>query len=368
MNLVILSPKDILGLNHGAARRIYNLANNVVKLGNKVTVICISNFHERRMQIVRPKRNLNLISVSFGEVVHLVTVIVRHLISADIVQLEFPTFSPLIPVLKKLGKPIVLDEHGVEVEFMNEVCEALERRVKKFEYVKTRLLESLGVKTSSTVFVCSDIDGEKIQREYKIPDSKVVTIPNGVDENFLERVDAYNYDKPTILFVGSFDHAPNIYAARVLLNEIIPAVCGRVKDAMFAFVGRNPPLWIIENSFKTSTRIFGNVKDVRPFIAGADVAVAPIYHGSGTRIKILEYMALGKPVVSTSKGVEGLDVKDEESVLIRDDYLGFAEAIIRLLCDRNSAIRIGQNGEKLVREKYVWKKIAMRAMEVYENL
>lgn len=363
-----MSPLDVFSLNHGAARRIYHLGDNLARNGNKVTIICMLGLHEKSKRIGKTRNNAKIVGIPFIQLPLLPLVLLKYLIIADIIQLEFPLFAPLMPFLKILRKPIVLDEHGVEVYYVKELSRALEKRLSKVQYVKTLLLEWLAIAVSSLVFTCSDHDARLLIEKYRIASNKVVTIPNGVDDDFFEYANSYSYDKPTIIFIGNFDHAPNVYAAKVILNKFTPNVYKRDENLSFVFVGRNPPRWLVDNGPKNCVKVFGNVKDVRPYLAGADIAIAPIYHGSGTRIKILEYMALGKPVVSTYKGVEGLEVENGKHVLLREDPTEFAETIIQLLLDKNLSVRMGKNSQKLVKEKYRWKDIVTRAIKSYKQL
>jgi len=306
--------------------------------------------------------------VPFIQLPLLPLVLLKYAMRADIIQLEFPLFAPLIPFLKILRKPIILDEHGVEVYHVKEISLAMEKRLNKVQYLKTLLLEWFAIAVSSLVFTCSDHDARMLTEKYTIANNKLVIIPNGVDDDFFETANSHRYDKPTIIFVGNFDHAPNVYATKIILNDIAHATYKRNDNLDFVLVGRNPPRGLVKNRTQNCVKVFGNVKDVRPYLAGADIAIAPIYHGSGTRIKILEYMALGKPVISTSKGVEGLEVENEKHVLLRDDPTEFAEAIIELLSNKKLAITMGKNGQKLVKEKYRWKDIVTLAIKSYNQL
>jgi glycosyltransferase involved in cell wall biosynthesis len=282
--------------------------------------------------------------------------------------MEFPTFAPFMLFLRLLGKPIVLDEHGVEAYFIKELSDALEKPVSRLQYIKTFFFEWLAVKLSTVIVTCSVQDAKKLQIKYKVPRKKLVVIPNGVDDDFFNHVDPYRYNRPMVTFVGNFDHAPNVYAAKMIVNEIAVYARKEKENLFFGLVGRNPPQWLNKRKNKNYVKVFGNVKDVRPYIAGADVAIAPIYHGSGTRIKILEYMALSKPIVSTSKGAEGLDVEDGKHMLLRNTPEEFAEAIIDLLSNKKLATQIGKNGQKLAMKKYLWKNIVRKVIKVYEDL
>ncbi len=308
---------------------------------------------------------MTIITASLLEVILSLKFFLKTLRKATLVQIEFPNFSPLIPIIRLLGKPVILDEHGVEIEFLRESHAALGEKVPFIKHFQTFLLELVGVKFASYVFVCSEVDKERIRSIYKLPKSKIIVVPNGVSEVFFEDVETYDYEKPAVLFVGSFDHSPNVFAAKFLLDHVIPKLFKENEEVIFVFVGKNPPSWLSKNTFRKRIKIFGNVKDVRPYIAGADVVTVPIFHGSGTRIKILQCMALGKPVISTSKGAEGLRVKDGENIIISNTPKDFVKATLWLLSDKIFARKLGLNAKALVKKKYLWKNIVFDA---YKNL
>jgi len=371
MNILVISPMNVFNLDNGAARRIYHLSDNLARYGNEVTIFCIIPWpsHSKTSKLLGETKNkAKIIVVPFAQLLLLPLTMLRYCIQADIIQMEFPTFAPLMLFLRLLRKPIVLNEHGVEAYFIKELSKALEKPLSKAQYIKTFFLEWLAVKLSTVIFTCSAQDAKKLQAKYKIPCNKIVIVPNGVDDDFFNHVTPYSYNKPTAIFIGNFDHAPNIYAAKMIVNEIAVYARKEKENLFFALVGRNPPQWLNKRKNKNYVEVFGNVKDVRPYIDGADVAIAPIYHGSGTRIKILEYMVLSKPVVSTPKGAEGLDVENGKHMLLRNTPEEFAEAIRELLSNKKLATRIGRNGQKLATEKYLWKNIVRKVIKVYEDL
>jgi len=368
MNIIILSPTDVSSLNHGAARRIYHLSDNLALHGNKVTIVYVLSRHQKGRRINKTRNNAKMIGIPFFQLPLLPLVLLKYMMHADMLQLEFPLFAPLIPLVKILRKPLILDEHGVEIHYVKEISRIVKKRLSKVRYVKTLLLEWLAISLSSLVFTCSSSDAKKVKEKFKVAGNKTLVIPNGVEDDFFEPVNPHRYGKPAIIFIGDFNHAPNVYAVKVILNEILPYAHERNKNPIFAFVGRNPPQWLVKRGTEDCVKVFGNVKDVRPYLKGADIAIAPIYHGSGTRIKILEYMSLGKPVISTSKGVEGLDVENGKHVLLRDNPHEFAEAIIELLLNKNLAEKMGENSQKLIKEKYRWKDIVTLAIKAYNQL
>ncbi len=152
----------------------------------------------------------------------------------------------------------------------------------------------------------------------------------------------------------------NVDAIHFLLDEVFPILVKARPRVAATIVGRNPPPALAE---KIRTRglnvtLTGFVEDIRPYVAAADVYVIPLLVGSGTRIKAFEAMAMGRPVVSTAIGVEGLEVTDGTHYLRADDAASFAAAVLRLLDDAELRGRLAGNARALIEEKFSWKHVA----------
>lgn len=369
MNIVFFSPIEVLRIDGGAPNRIFHLAKTISDMGENVYLILNS-----KNEGIRKIDNLSILSCPFvkGKLPKLPQILSKlNLVKEfkkinrkiDIIQYEFPYDFPWVYLAKLYsGAPIVLDEHGIEINY---VREAYRSRPSMFRKASVFLRELVSTKLSSHIFVCSKVDLEQLARIYKIPKSKITEIPNAVNQGFFEEIDPYKFEIPTVLFLGGFKHPPNYYAAKALKEVIIPQVVEKEKDVQFVCIGQEPPAWL-ENI--EHVKVLGYVPDVRSFVKGADICVAPIFHGSGTRLKILEYMALGKPVISTSKGAEGIEIVNGENIIIEDDTQKFAEDIVFLLHDATRAKNLGENARKLVKEKYTWERVSAQAIEVYKKL
>jgi len=169
----------------------------------------------------------------------------------------------------------------------------------------------------------------------------------------------------TLIFTGSFRYFANHDAMTWFLRDVYPRVQAQVPDVRLTITGdhANLPLPPADNVTLT-----GFVDDVRPLIASSWVSLAPIRLGGGTRLKILEAMALHTPMVATSKGAEGLDVQHEEHLLIADTPNAFAEAVIRLLKEPSLRQRLTDNAYELVREKYDWDVVMPRFLDLVEQV
>lgn len=189
---------------------------------------------------------------------------------------------------------------------------------------------------------------------------RVGVSPNGVDTNRYRPLP----DESTaaeILFVGNMGYEPNADAAVYFCEEVLPLIRRRVPDVKVWIVGIEPGSSVTRLA-GNGVFITGGVPDVSFYYKRSKVCVVPLRAGSGTRLKILEAMALGRPVVSTSMGCEGLSVVDGENLLIADDNKLFAEQVVRLLTDSELRARIARNARQFVTASYDWDVIAEKLM------
>ncbi len=234
------------------------------------------------------------------------------------------------------------------------------RRLARYE---DDVLERLHVVAMSSVDA-----GELLRRR---SEASVHVIPNGVDTKTLRPLPVRESGSPRLLFVGGAGHWPNLDAIRFFLDRIWPAVKRDRPDAELWLVGAGLEGvgWLGETAGRIpGLRLVGTLGDVTSAYAETDISIVPLRVGSGTRLKILEAMALGRPVVSTSIGCEGLDVRDGEHLLVRDDPKAFAAALLLLMEDRSLARRLASSARNLVEEKYDWDVIAASLEQLYQRL
>jgi glycosyltransferase involved in cell wall biosynthesis len=192
----------------------------------------------------------------------------------------------------------------------------------------------------------------------------VEIIPNGV---MVSDYDGFRMqpEEGTLVFSGSFRYEPNYQAMYWFMDAVYPLIAQKVPDLKVTITGQhdNRPLPHDEHVWRT-----GFVRDVRPYVAEAWGSLAPLQVGGGTRLKILEAMALGTPVVATSKGAEGLDAVPGEHLLLADKPEEFAEAVIRLMQDESLRCHLADNAYRLVREMYDWPVIMPRFLNLAERV
>lgn len=207
-----------------------------------------------------------------------------------------------------------------------------------------------------TVIAVSEEDKQKFEDWYAL--NNVVTIPTGVDTEFYSP-NGQIEEENKIVFVGAMDWLPNDDAMHYFLEKIFPLVQREQPETKFVIVGRNPSPKLIRIAKNIhNVEVTGWVEDTRPYIANSAVFIVPIRVGGGTRMKIYEGMAMGKAIVSTTIGAEGLPLTHDEHIYIADEEKEFAAQIIKLLKDKELRKRTGANARKYVYENFRWQKVA----------
>jgi sugar transferase (PEP-CTERM/EpsH1 system associated) len=196
---------------------------------------------------------------------------------------------------------------------------------------------------------------------------RIEIVPNGVDCQ-RNRPGLTQPIPKTLIYNGALTYDANYDAVRYFLAEIYPLIQEQVPDTSLTITGSTSNVDLGDLSFNESVHLSGYVDDIRPLVAGAWVCVVPIRKGGGTRLKILEAMALGTPVVSTSKGAEGLKVTHGRDVLIAKEPTEFASQVLRLLRDPALRRRLVANARHLVEQRYDWTRIGQHFVDFVEDV
>ncbi|MCG8367592.1 MAG: glycosyltransferase family 4 protein [Pseudanabaenales cyanobacterium] len=270
-----------------------------------------------------------------------------------------------LPLVKRYGCSIILDNHNVEA--LRNTPVATHHPITQLRHfwgqIHIKTTERDFIRQVDQIWACSDQDIQWLQTLYR-PKSHTCTIPNTVDVAQYNQVrSAHNTPSPeqavprhTLLFLGQFAYSPNAVAAELLINQIYPQLQTSYPNCRLLLVGTSPtPFMQAAANRNPNIVVTGEVPDVRPYLAAADVMVVPLRQGSGTRLKILEAFAAGCPVVSTAKGVEGLKAIDGEHLLIRETVEAIAQGVIQLWSDPKQAQLLADAAFKLVQEQYSWR-------------
>jgi len=251
--------------------------------------------------------------------------------------------------------PLVLRTPNVESVVVEKYAERVDNPlVKTFaarEARKTKAYEAAVLGEFDLVAAISPVDQARYRGMSTRPD-RIICITAGVDVQALPPSD--DPPKPgEVVFVGSFDWQPNVDGAKWLIDKVWPIINERLPAAHLTLVGRKPPPYL-EKMASDSVSLTGWVDSVEEYVRRACCCVVPLWIGSGMRLKILEAFALGRAVVSTSLGAEGIEIEDGTNILIRDEPRAFADAVIEVLRDDKLRSSLGAHARELVEKKYSW--------------
>jgi glycosyltransferase involved in cell wall biosynthesis len=215
------------------------------------------------------------------------------------------------------------------------------------------------------IVVSSETDA-KIIRNFSLH-SSVTVISNGVDSSYFQPVSSES-NEPVLIFTGVMDYGPNVLAMMFFCKSIFPLVKRKIPEVQLYIVGKNPTQEILhwEKEFP-GIKVTGWVDDMRPYLAKAQVYVSPLKSGAGIKNKILEAWAMGKPIVATSIGCEGIEVSPGEDIFVADDSERFANYVIKLLENENLRKKFGEKGREKIVEKYNWEAKANILEKVYKR-
>ena len=290
---------------------------------------------------------------------------VRHLIDTgrfDLVQVE----SSHLAALDFSGAAAtVLDEHNVEYEQLARSLplerSAARRAFGALEYVKVLREERRAWRRFDAVAVPSERELDEVRRFNAGRPAAVVA--NGVDlEHFAPQPETAEHG---LVFTGLMRFRPNIDAVTYFVKDVLPLIRARRPEVTFTIVGwgTSPEVEALLGPGVTAT---GRVPDVRPYLAGAAAVVAPIRMGSGTRLKVLEALAMGRPLVATAQACEGLDLVDGRDLAIADSPRAFADAVLRVLENPRYAARLGESGRSQVTARFGWDSSVAQLEELHD--
>jgi len=302
----------------------------------------------------------------------------RHLEDISGLQIESLDLLFLAKAFRSERIPVILDEHNVYWNmlrygiydspfFRNSVgkTRAVRGILGPWLLSRARRFEKKAIERAVNILVTSDIDRDIIEKEIPSARQKITVIPNCVDVRTYPVSQGKSPSegvKRRVVFVGRLDYTANADAVRLICSDIAPAFGDSVR---FQIVGGPVPSL---SKYPSNVEFLGIIPDVRQIIHDADVCIAPLRFGSGTRIKIIEYLAMGKPVVTTSVGCEGLAVENGRNMLVADDPAEQARQIKQVLEDGRFATDLGREGRKLAEEKYDWRVYVPRLKSVYESI
>jgi glycosyltransferase involved in cell wall biosynthesis len=380
MKIVWLSGYSPWPADHGGKIRLYNLVKQMLARGHTIDLWCVCNddvqwsgnpppgltlrqFPARERSSVRAK--LAALWSALPEPAWAVTTSkVAEALDAlepsqvDAVIFEQPNVGTAAGILNGKSIPYVLDAQNVEWWLASQIARSQMRLFTRTRFyvdaTKYRRLEAGLIQSSAAVIAVSRQDADRLS---ELADPRVMAVrPSGVDTDFFQWVDHSELRDIRLLLTGTLGYAPNLDACRWMRSEIMPAVRRRLPSATVDLVGGSAEAALGLNAPEEGIHVVGPVPDVRTYMARSDVFVVPLRMGSGTRLKIIEALAAGLPVVSTSIAAEGLGLPDDV-ILIGDTVGAIADHVITLIGDGKLRHRMSVAGRRYVEDHFSWRDI-----------
>lgn len=283
--------------------------------------------------------------------------------------------QPAWAAVPRGGQPrLVFDDHNAEYLLQQRTALADLRRPARWagaayslaQWRKLAAYEAAVCRQADRVVAVSQADAEALRR--LLPGINVTVVPNGVDlKTFAPgcSAPAPEMQPNAVVFSGKMDYRPNVDAALWFADEILPRVCAHIPSVHFWIVGQQPHPRLARLADRPHITVTGRVPDVRPYLVGAAVCVLPFRMGGGTRLKVLEALALGKAVVSTTLGAEGFGLRDGQELRLADAAPAFAQVMLELLADAGQRARLGACAHAFAAAHYGWERIVPQLEAVY---
>jgi glycosyltransferase involved in cell wall biosynthesis len=286
----------------------------------------------------------------------------------DFIQLEGLYVCPYIPIIrKKSDAVIVYRAHNIEFEIWERAAKMsngfkrfylknLSKRIKRFELAWLNKYDLLVPITERDAIILDELGNTKDKHVSQTGIDTSVLIPN-----------SKNLEHPSLFHIGSMEWAPNQEGLVWFIENCWPAIHEKYPQLKFYLAGRNAPVWL-QNKFKKPNVFFmGEVSDAYQFMNSKSIMVVPLFSGSGMRIKIIEGMALGKSIVCTAMGAEGIEITNNENVVIANNAADFIDAISKLVDDRIFFEKIGKNAIDFIHQKFDNLAAAGKLVEFYKD-
>jgi sugar transferase (PEP-CTERM/EpsH1 system associated) len=396
VNILFLSTENPIPPDHGHHLRTYNVLKHLAE-NNRVFFVGFAkseNEMQHTMELETLCATVDVIPLpemaqpwrrytsAFSNVLSRVPYIVRRYESKDardvirnilanndidVVHFDLPHLAGYIDEIE--GLPRILVHHNVEsirVQRRAKVDWNVFRKLYLYsQYSKLRKLEMQICPGFDRCIAVSDADRDQLADICTFDNFTVV--PNGVDTDFFQPT-TEDCNRSGLVWTGSMAGAYNSDAVDHFLKSIAPLIHHRQPDMKMVFVGDKPTKLLLKRASQNENIIAaGYVNDVRPYVDEAEVFIAPMRSGSGTKLKILNAMAQAKPVVTTPMGAEGIDAEDDSEILISHNAEEFAAKVLGLIANPREADAIGARARRLIENKYDWRVIAKDMNRIYDD-
>lgn len=286
----------------------------------------------------------------------------------DIIHVDTISLAPYARHLENIK--VVLNHHNIESAMMLRRAENESNLFRKLyfyqEGIKLQRLEQRICNKFNLNITCSDLDSERLKNTAVVTDC--ISIPNGVDLDYFQPI-ATKIKPKSLVFAGGLSWYPNLDAMTFFLKSVWPELVKQIPDISLTVIGKNPPAWMLEMQKEYSNlRITGFVDDVRPYLAEAQIYICPIKDGGGTKLKVLDALAMGKPLIADAIACEGIEVVNNESVIFASTPADYIEKIKFLIDNPVVGEDLSRNGAQLIKDRYSFQSIGKKMADIYSKL
>jgi len=387
MKILMITPYLPYPLLSGGQIRSYNLLKHLAKK-HEITLVSFIRQKEETESIEKLKgfcqdvevvlrrkawSPVNILLSGFSHLPFLVAIyyspqakkIISDLLEKEKFDLIHAETFYVMPNIPKTSVPIILVEQTVEYLVYDHFVQTLRFSPAKvllsYDVLKIKFWERHFWQKAKKVVAMSKSDQQVTKLDADI-------VPNGVDSQFFAQTQRKKTKQPTVLFVGNFRWLQNREAVEFLVSKVWPQIIQILPRAKLWIVGRNPTDSVRKLAKNSQIIVDDKVGDIRWAYAASDVMLAPIFGPGGTRFKILEAMASGLPVVTTTTGIEGVPASDKKEVIIADDAQRLAKSTTELLSDRQLSQTLAVNAKKLIAKHFDWSEISLKLDQIYREV
>jgi hypothetical protein len=279
-----------------------------------------------------------------------------------LVHLDELLLARIVPPARAV--PVVQHHHKLDTVLYGALARAA-TLARRFDLWKLRRLEAESARRYRHHLLCSQDDADTLRARYGALDCAVV--PSGFDPEAFRADPRLPREGEQLVFLGSMDYGPNVEGVRHFARAILPRIQALRPNVRFQIVGGEPAPEVRALA-GPAIELTGRVERVAPYLQRASVLVVPLGIGGGTRLKIVEALALGTPVVSTTIGAQGLGLEHGRHILLADGEQAFADATLRLLADAAEAARLGERGRAYVHEHFRWQVLGRELVDYWERV
>jgi polysaccharide biosynthesis protein PslH len=288
----------------------------------------------------------------------------------DVIHVEFSFMAPYVAAVSPRSRAKkILSTHNIEsLRFVRELQFAPPRMrglALRSDHLFFRSWEERALRSFDGIIAVSPVELAWIRQ--RAPAAAVALVPNGVDVDHFSTESASGSSR-AIVFTGLMNYPPNIDAAVWFCDAVLPLVQREHPEICFKIVGDKPDRTVLALAKRKGVQVTGRVPDVRPHLADCLASVVPLRSGAGTRLKILEAMAMRRPVVSTPLGAEGLEVTPGVDILLGQTAQELSNHVCALATDPELGKRLGRAGRRLVEAKYDWRMCLGGLDTLYQEL